>query len=333
MRAVLCRQFGPVSDLRLEDIDPPVPDAGGLVIRVEACGVNFYDGLAVEGKYQTKPAFPFVPGGEVAGTVDSVADGVQGFHAGQRVLAFTGFGGYAERVAVDAGNVFPIPEKMDFASAAAFPIAYGTSCHALKDRAQLRSGETLLVLGAAGGVGLTALELGREMGARVIAAASSEEKLALCRSYGAHETINYTKDDLREQVKKLTEGRGVDVVYDPVGGKLAPLALRSLAPFGRYLVIGFASGEIPQLPFNQLLLKQVAVMGVLWGVSARMDPAGNARNMAELLAWYEAGRIKPHVSETYPLSRYDEALGRVMERAAKGKVVIVQDRIRTRKQA
>jgi NADPH2:quinone reductase len=322
MKAVLCRQFGPLADLRIEEVDPPAVRPGQIAVRILACGINFYDGLAVQGKYQTKPPFPFSPGGEVAGIVSSVGVGVAGFREGQRVLAFTGFGGYADQVAVDARFAFPIPDSMDFEVAAALPIAYGTSYHALKDRAQLRSGETLLVLGAAGGVGLTAVELGKALGARVIAAASSADKLSLCRDYGADATINYAEEDLRERVKALTEGRGVDVVYDPIGGTLAEVALHSLTRFGRHLVIGFASGDIPQIAFNRLLLKQVSVMGVLWGAFAQADPASNAKNMADLLALHRAGRIRPHISESYPLDRFEEALGRVMDRKAKGKVVL-----------
>jgi NADPH:quinone reductase len=322
MKAVLCRNFGPISDLAIEEVTAPDAGARQVVIRVEACGVNFYDGLAVQGKYQTKPPFPFSPGGEVAGVVTALGEDVGHLRTGQRVVAFSGFGGYAEEIAVDAQFVFPIPDEMDFDDAAAFPIAYGTSYHALKDRARVQPGETLLVLGAAGGVGLTAVELGREMGARVIAAASSSEKLSLCHDYGADETINYAKDDLRERVKALTHGRGVDVVYDPVGGKLGEAALRSLATFGRHLVIGFASGDIPQLAFNQLLLKQVSVTGVLWGAFARAEPQANTRNMTDLLAWYGAGRVRPHVSEAYPLDRFAEALGRVMDRRAKGKALL-----------
>lgn len=322
MKAVVCREFGPIETLRIEEIDAPVAQPGQLVLRVAACGVNFYDGLAVQGKYQVKPAFPFSPGGEVAGEVISVGEGVSGFRPGQRVMAFAGFGGYAEEIAVASGNVFPIPDSMDFDDAAAFLIAYATSHHALKDRAQIRPGETLLVLGAAGGVGLTAVEIGKLMGARVIAAASSPDKLSLAKSYGADLTINYAKDDLRERVKALTDGRGVDVVYDPVGGKQGEAALRSLAMFGRHLVIGFASGDIPTLAFNHLLLKQIAVTGVLWGNFAKAEPRRNAANIAELLAWYGHGRLKPHVSDAYPLANFIEGLGRVMSRQARGKVVI-----------
>lgn len=322
MKAVICREFGPIEKLRIEDIDSPAAQAGQLLLRVAACGVNFYDGLAVEGKYQVKPPFPFSPGGEVAGEVIAVGKGVTGFHPGQRVMAFTGFGGYAEEIAVPVANAFPIPDSMNYDDAAAFLIAYATSHLALKDRAAMKIGETLLVLGAAGGVGLTAVEIGKQMGARVIAAASSAEKLSLASEYGAAETINYTKDDLREQVKALTDGRGVDVVYDPVGGKQGEAAMRSLALLGRHLVIGFASGDIPSAAFNQLLLKQIALIGVLWGNFARAEPQRNAANIAELLAWYSEGKLKPHVSESYPLARAVEGLGRVMSRQAQGKVVI-----------
>jgi len=323
MKAVICRAFGPLTDLTLEDVEAPAVEAGNVVIDVRACGLNFYDGLAVEGKYQTKPPFPFSPGGEVAGTVAAVGDGVSGLSVGQRVLAFTGFGGFAEQVAADAIRVVPIPESMDYAVAAGFLIAYATSYHALKDRAAIHEGETLLVLGAAGGVGLAAVELGKALGARVIAAASSEEKLALCREHGADETINYANGDLREQVKALTSGKGADVVYDPVGGKLGETAVKCLATLGRFLVIGFASGDIPQLAFNQLLLKQVSVMGILWGAWAKANPALDAANLKELLALHAKGRIRPHISETYPMDQYLTALNRVMERHAKGKVVLL----------
>jgi len=322
MKAVICREFGPIEKLRIEEIASPVPQAGQLLLRVAACGVNFYDGLAVQGNYQVKPPFPFSPGGEVAGEVISVGEGVARFRPRQRVMAFTGFGGYAEEIAVPADNAFPIPDSMSFDHAAAFLIAYATSHHALKDRAALKSGEALLVLGAAGGVGLTAVEIGKQMGARVIAAASSPEKLSLAREYGASETIDYARDDLRERVKALTGGRGVDVVYDPVGGKQGEAAMRSLALLGRHLVIGFASGDIPTAAFNQLLLKQIALIGVLWGNFATAEPQRNAGNIAELLAWYGDGTLRPHVSETYPLAQALEGLGRVMSRQAHGKVVI-----------
>jgi NADPH2:quinone reductase len=268
---------------------------------------------------------PFSPGGEVAGVVSAVGAGVTGLETGTRVLAFTGHGGYAEQVTADAASVIALPEQMDFVTAAAFPITYATSYHALKDRGQLRSGETLLVLGAAGGVGLAAVEIGRIMGARVIACASSEEKLALAREHGAGALINYMGADLRERIRELTAGKGVDVVYDPVGGGYAEPALRSLSPGGRYLVIGFASGEIPRIALNLLLLKVVSMVGVFWGAFAKAQPQRNAANLAELLTWYTQGKLRPHVSATFPLERYREALDAVMQRKALGKVVLVID--------
>ena len=324
MRAVQCRAFGPVEDLRLEDVPSPVAGPGALLVRIAACGINFFDGLAAQGQYQTKPPFPFSPGGEVAGVVTALGEGVSGFAVGDRVMAFVGFGGYAEEIAVPVAAATKIPAAMSFEEAAGFMIAYATSHHALKDRAALQPGETLLVLGAAGGVGLTAVEIGKAMGARVIAAASSDDKLAVAARHGADELLNYADGELKDKVRALTGGRGVDVVYDPVGGKLAEAALRAMAPGGRFLVIGFASGDIPSIPLNQYLLRQVSA--VFWGAFAKAQPQRNARNVAELLAWYGEGRLKPHISETYPLERFQEGLGRVMSRQAKGKVVLTTGR-------
>jgi NADPH2:quinone reductase len=322
MRAVLCREFAPRSELRLEQVADPAVGPGQVLVGIEACGINFFDGLVVEGNYQTRPDRPFSPGSEVAGIVLAVADDVATVKPGARVLVFAGFGGYAEKVVAEAWRVFPIPENVGFAEAASFLITYATSHHALKDRAAIKPGETLLVLGAAGGVGLTAVELGKLMGARVIAAASSEEKLELCRAYGADATINYAKEDLRSRLKDLTGGQGVDVVFDPVGGSYSETAIRNLSQFGRYLVIGFAAGDIPRIALNLLLLRQSSLIGVFWGAYARAFPEANARNIAELLAWFGEGRIKPHISARYPLDRFAEALDLVMERGAKGKVVL-----------
>ena len=322
MKAVLAREFAPLERLVLTDVPARHAGPGAVVIAVSACGINFMDGLIVEGKYQLKPPLPFSPGAEVAGVVREVGSGVTGLEVGTRVLAVPGYGGFAEEVVTLARGVIPIPEQMDFVTAAAFPITYGTSHHALRDRADLKSGETLLVLGAAGGVGLTAVEIGKLMGARVIACASSEEKLALCREYGADELINYTNTDLRERIRELTVGKGVDVVYDPVGGPYAEPALRSLAYLGRYLVIGFASGEIPNLALNLLLVKTLSVIGVFWGAFARAAPERSAANLEELLGWYSAGRLRPHISARFPLERYSQALNMVMNRVAKGKVVL-----------
>ncbi|MGJ4859902.1 NADPH:quinone oxidoreductase family protein [Labrys sp. La1] len=323
MKAVVCKMFAPRAGLRIEDVPEPVAGPGQVVIQTHACGINFFDGLMVEGKYQTRPELPFTPGSEVAGIVVSVGLGVEYLEIGMRVLGFAGIGGYGEQVALDAGRVFPIPAEMSFVEAAGFLITYATSHHALKDRAQLKAGETLLVLGAAGGVGLTAVELGKQMGARIIAAASSDEKLALCRTHGADETINYAREDLRQRIKALTDGQGVDIVYDPVGGAMTETAVRSLALFGRMLVIGFAAGDIPQIALNLLLLKQSALIGVFWGAFARAMPERNAGNIAELMDWFAKGRLKPHISAQYSLDRFDEALDLVMERAVKGKVVLV----------
>lgn len=323
MKAVLAQEFAPPGQLVLEDVAPKHAGPGEVVIAVNACGVNFLDALIVQGKYQVKPALPFSPGAEVAGVISDVGSGVSGVAVGTRVLAATGYGGFAEEVVTRASGIVRLPEQMDFINAAAFPIAYGTSHHALKDRAQLKAGETLLVLGAAGGVGLTAVEIGKIMGARVIACASSEDKLALCKEYGADELINYSNSDLRERVKELTRGKGVDVVYDPVGGAYAEPAVRSLAYQGRYLVIGFASGEIPKIALNLLLLKTAALIGVFWGAYAQVAPAGVAENFQELFGWYAQGRLRPHISGTFPLERFHEALEVVMNRKAKGKVVLV----------
>lgn len=325
MKAVLAHEFGPPERLVLEEVPARHAGPGEVVIAVKACGVNFLDALMVQGKYQTKPPLPFSPGAEVSGIVTEVGAGVTGFANGTRVLAFVGHGGYAEEVTADTSRVIPLPPQMDFVTAAAFPIAYATSHHALKDRARLQPGETLLVLGAAGGVGLTAVEIGKIMGARVIACASSEDKLALCQEYGADALINYGASDLRERVRDLTGGNGVDVVYDPVGGAHAEPAVRSLGLEGRYLVIGFASGEIPKIPLNLVLLKMSSIVGVFWGAFAKAQPQRNAANFEELIGWYAAGRLRPHVSGTFPLAGYLEALAAVTQRKVKGKVVLVMD--------
>ena len=322
MKAVICREFAPVDELDIGEFAAPEVAPGSLLIDVQAAGVNFPDGLMVQGKYQSKPERPFVPGSELGGIVRSVGDGVSGFAPGDRVIAFVGIGGFAEQAVVPAAHVFPVPAEADLVVASGMLITYGTSYHALKDRAQLKPGETLLVLGAAGGVGLAAVELGALMGARVIAAASTDEKLALARQYGAAETINYTTEDFRERVKELTGGKGVDVVYDPVGGDFTVPAVKSLAWYGRLLVVGCAAGQIPQIPANLLLLKSASAVGVLWGNSLRADPVPHAANIADLLGWLAAGKIKPEVDALFPLDRAVEALNHVMERRAQGKVIL-----------
>ncbi len=323
MKAVLCKQHGLPETLVVEEVPSPVPGPKQVLIRVQACGVNFPDTLIIQNLYQFKPALPFSPGGEVAGVVAAVGEGVKHLQPGIPVLAFTGWGGFAEEVLADARQVVPLPPGLDAKIAAAFMMTYGTSYHALKDRAQLQPGETLLVLGAAGGVGLAAIELGKKMGARVIAAASSAEKLDVCRQHGADECINYTSEDLKARVKELTAGNGADVIYDPVGGEHAEPALRSIAWKGRYLVVGFAAGDIPKIPLNLPLLKGCAILGVFWGDFAAREPQANMANGMQLFQWLMAGELRPHVSASYPLADAALALRALMERRVTGKVVLV----------
>ena len=323
MKAVLCKKLGPPEDLVLEEVPDLTPQPGQVVVAVKAAGVNFPDTLIIQGKYQFKPEPPFSPGGEVAGVVHAVGEGVTGVAPGDRVIAAATWGGFAEQIAVDADRLVPMPDDMDFVPASAFILTYGTSYHALKDRAQLRPGETLLVLGASGGVGLAAVQLGKAMGARVIAAASSDAKLALCRDNGADEVINYASDDLRTRVKQITAGRGVDVVYDPVGGPYSEPALRDMAWNGRFLVVGFAAGDIPRVPLNLALLKGCSIVGVFWGAFTRQEPERHRRNNEELMALYSRGLVKPHIHATYPLARAAEALQEVTMKRVSGKVVLV----------
>ncbi len=323
MKAVLCKEYGPPDSLVVEELPSPTAGHGEVVLAVRACGVNFPDVLIIQNKYQFRPPLPFAPGGEVAGVVTSVGEGVTTFKIGDRVIGSTGWGGFAEELAVDASRTIAIPDEMDFVTASAFLMTYGTSHHALKDRAHLREGETLLVLGAAGGVGLAAVELGKIMGARVIAAASTPEKLAVCREHGADELIDYAREDLKDRVKQLTSGNGVDVVYDPIGGAYAETALRGTAWDGRYLVVGFAAGDIPKIPLNLVLLKGCQIVGVFWGAFTVREPERHRANIAELMTWFRAGKLKPHVSATFPLERAAEALNAMAERRVMGKVVLV----------
>ncbi|MDP2228728.1 MAG: NADPH:quinone oxidoreductase family protein [Moraxellaceae bacterium] len=323
MKAVLCKQHGLPETLVVEDVPALVPGPKQVVISVQACGVNFPDTLIIQNLYQFKPALPFSPGGELAGVIKSVGEGIKHLQPGMPVLAFTGWGGFAEEVLADSKQVIPLPPGLDPKIAAAFMMTYGTSYHGLKDRAQLQPGETLLVLGAAGGVGLAAIELGKKMGARVIAAASTAEKLAICREHGADDLINYESEDLKERVKALTDGKGVDVIYDPVGGKYAEPALRSIAWKGRYLVVGFAAGDIPKIPLNLALLKGCAIMGVFWGDFAVREPQTNMGNGMQLFQWLMSGELRPHVSATYPLAEAALALRALMERRVTGKVVLL----------
>jgi len=322
MKAVLCKQYGPPDALVVEEVPSPQAAKGQVVVRVKAAGVNFPDTLIIQGKYQFKPEPPFSPGGEVAGVVQQVGEGVSGVKPGDRVIASSTWGGFAEEMAVDADRLVPMPDDMDYVPASAFVLTYGTSYHALKDRAQLRPGETLLVLGASGGVGIAAIQIGKAMGARVIAAASSEAKLQVCRTHGADETIDYANEDLRARIKALTQGRGVDVIYDPVGGPYSEPALRDMAWNGRYLVVGFAAGEIPKIPLNLALLKGCSIVGVFWGAFTRNEPERNRRNNEELMQLYLQGKVRPHIHATYPLERAAEALNEVLYKRVSGKVVL-----------
>ncbi len=322
MKAIQCIEWGGPERLQLADLPLPEPAAGEVRIRVAAAGVNFPDALIVQKKYQVQPALPFVPGTEVAGTVDAVGEGVTRLKPGDRVVAFVGVGGFAEYVCSSQAQVAPLPPNVDLAVAAGFTLTYATAQHALVERGRLGRGETLLVLGAGGGVGLAAVELGKLAGARVIAAASSADKLDAARRLGADALIDYSSTDLREAVKSTTDGRGVDVVYDPVGGAYTAAALRSLAWRGRLLVIGFAAGEIPQIPANLLLLRELSAVGVYWGEFAKRDPAGNRRLLTELFGWLAEGRLRPLVSKQYALAETPQALQDLLQRRVVGKLVI-----------
>lgn len=322
MKTLLCKQFGPPESLVLEDVPSPRPGAGEVVISNKAASVNFPDVLIIQNKYQFKPPLPFAPGSELAGVVKEVGEGVKNFKPGDKVIAVTTFGAFAEEVKTEAARLLPMPEGMSFEEAASFVLTYGTTDHALRDRGQLKPGETLLVLGAAGGVGVAALEIGKAMGARVIACASSDEKLAVCRQHGADETINYASEDLRERIKALTGGKGVDVIYDAVGGQYTEPAFRSIAWRGRHLVIGFAAGDIPKLPLNLALLKGASVVGVFWGDFTRREPKLFAESAGQLARWYREGKLKPHVSATFPLAKAADAMNLLASRQAKGKVVV-----------
>jgi len=322
MKAVLCKQYGPPESLTFEELPSPRAGPGEVVVAVKAASVNFPDVLIIQNKYQFKPPLPFSPGSELAGVVKEAGTGVTNFKPGDKVIAFTTYGAFAEEVKTEAARLLPLPEGMDFASGAAFLLTYGTSDHALRDRGGLRAGETLLVLGAAGGVGLAAIEIGKALGARVIACASSDEKLAICREHGADAGINYATQDLRERVKALTDGRGVDVVYDAVGGPYTEPAFRSLAWRGRLLVVGFTAGEIPKLPLNLALLKGASVVGVFWGDFTRREPREFADSVRQLERWFREGKLRPHVSQTFPLHQAAEALKLMAARQVKGKVVL-----------
>jgi len=322
MKALLCTHYGTPDDLVLADIPDPVPGKGEAVVRIEAAALNFFDTLIIANKYQTKPPLPFSPAAEFSGTVESLGAGVSQFSIGDRVIACSGYGAARERIAIAATQLIKIPDGLDVDRAAGLCVTYGTALHALKDRANLKHNETLTVLGASGGTGLAAIELGKIMGARVIACASSAEKIAFARDRGADDGINYGKEDLKEALRRITQGRGADVIYDPVGGAFAEAALRSIAWRGRFLVVGFAAGEIPKLPLNLVLLKSCDVLGVFWGSWIERDPAGHRANTEQLLAWCKQGKLSSHVHAVYPLAEAPSALKAIAARQVMGKVIL-----------
>jgi NADPH2:quinone reductase len=323
MKAVLCETLGPPETLVVRDLPDPVPGPGEVTVKVTAAALNFFDTLIIEGKYQVRPELPFSPGAEFSGVVSAVGEGVGDVAPGDRVMGYGGFGACRETVVASAKKLVRIPDGADLEQAAGLIVTYGTTLHALADRAKLKAGETLAVLGAAGGVGAAAIEIGKIMGARVIAVASSPDKLDFCRSIGADETIDYTKEDLKTRLKELTGGKGADVVYDPVGGEYAEAALRSTAWEGRYLVIGFATGEIPKIPLNLVLLKGCDIVGVFWGKFTELHPEADRANTRQLLDWMAEGKLSVAIHGRYPLDKTVEALGALARREVKGKVLIV----------
>lgn len=322
MLALLCTRIGTPDDLVLTELPDPIPGPGEVCIKAHSVSLNFFDTLIIANKYQVKPALPFSPGAEFAGVVESVGQGVTACKPGDRVMAYCRFGAAREKVVLREGQVIPMPEGLDFDRAAGLCVTYGTSYYALKDRAGLQPAETLAVLGAAGGVGIAAVEIGKLMGARVIACASSADKLAFAREHGADDTIDYSGEDLKFALRALTRERGVDVLYDPVGGAYAELALRAMAWDGRYLVVGFAAGEIPKIPLNLVLLKSCDMRGVAWGAWTERDLAGHRANTAQLLAWEAQGKLRTHVHAVYPLAEAAEALKAIARREVKGKVIL-----------
>jgi len=328
MRAVLCKAYGPPESLVVEDVADPAPGPGEVVLSVAASSVNFPDVLIIENKYQVKPPLPFSPGCEAAGVVSQIGSGVDRVTPGDRVMAITGYGAFAENVVVSANRLVTTPPGMGDEIAGAFLFTYTTSDHAVRDRGELKAGETLLVLGAAGGVGLAAVEIGKAVGATVIACASSDEKLAVCREHGADATINYSAEDLRERIKQLTSDRGVDVVLDPVGGRYSEPALRSITWRGRMVVVGFAAGEIPRIPLNLALLKGSSIVGSTLGGWIQREPQRFAESTRQLLQWYEEGRLKPRIDRTFPLERAAEAIAYMAGRRVKGKIAVTTSRQR-----
>lgn len=323
MKAVLCKAYGPPETLVIEETDNLMPEKNEVIIQVKACGLNFPDTLIIQGKYQFQPDMPFSPGGEVAGIVKATGENVSHLKPGDHVMSGTGWGGFAEEVKAMASNVFPIPPGMDFTTAASSMMTYGTSYHALVNRAKVKAGESLMVLGAAGGVGTAAIQIGKALGAKIIAAASTDEKLDYCKSIGADMIINYTTDNLKERAKELTDGKGVDVVYDPIGDRFTEPALRAIAWKGRYLVVGFAAGDIPKIPLNLPLLKGCQIVGVFWGGFFRNEPQENAQNFQQIARWFAEGKLKPQVYAEYPLEKIAEAMNAMTSKKIMGKVVLV----------
>ncbi len=322
MKAILCTRYGGPDDLELKDLPDPLPGAGEVVVAVKAAALNFFDTLIIAGKYQMKPAFPFSPAAEFAGVVERVGSGVSVLKPGDRVAASMGYGAARERVVIAADRLVAVPDSVDFERAAGLIITYGTTLHALKDRAQLKAGETLAVLGASGGVGLAAVDLGKLMGARVIACASSADKLALARRHGADDAINYAEEDIKDALRRVTGGKGPDVIYDPVGGPYSEPALRAIAWEGRFLVVGFAAGDIPKLPLNLVLLKNCDVRGVFWGAWSERAPDAHRANIAQLMRWCADGKLAVHVHAVYPLAQTADALKAIANRSAMGKVIL-----------
>lgn len=322
MKAVLCEEFGPPASLVVKEIEAPVAGPGEVVVDVRAAALNFFDTLIIQGKYQYRPQMPFSPGAEMAGVVASVGEGVERVKPGDRVAAYTKFGCCREQVLLAEDDVIPVPDGVSFEQAAGLMVTYGTTMHALRGRANLQAGETIAVLGASGGVGQAAVEIAKIMGARVIACASSPEKLDFAKKFGADETVNYAEEDLKNRLKELTDGNGVDVVYDPVGGDHAEQALRATGWRGRFLVIGFASGEIPKIPLNLALLKGCDILGVFWGESIIREPEEHWEDVSQLMEWVREGKLNPHIHAVYPLDRTTDALEELAQRKALGKVIV-----------
>ncbi len=321
MRAILCKELGPADKLVIEDVPSPEVTGSGVKVKVKAAGLNFPDTLIIEGKYQIKPELPFSPGGEMAGEIVEVGPDVKHLKPGMRVMGLTGYGSFAEEMVVAENRVIPVPDAMSDETAAAFSMVYGTSYHALKQRAHLQPGETLLVLGASGGVGLAAVELGKAMGATVIAAASTDDKLQVAKEAGADDLINYGDEDLKQALKSRYPN-GIDVIYDPVGDRFTEPALRNMAWNGRFLIVGFAAGEIPKIPANLALLKGCSIVGVFWGAFTQHEPKEHIQNVKELMQLFADGKINPRVSEVFPFEQYEDALAALTSRRAKGKVVL-----------